>query len=78
VSTLSQTRVWLPATFSDSHAHVILKYLDQGRRSLSRAEWSTAFEGFDLLGDAIADTPDGLQRFKALYESQIENNFADR
>jgi len=75
---LSPTGVWLPATFSDAHARVVFKYLDEGRRSLSFAEWTLVFESFDLLDEAIADTPDGLRRFRSLYESQVENSFADR
>jgi hypothetical protein len=75
---LSPTGVWLPATFSDAHARVVFKYLDEGRRSLSFAEWTLVFESFGLLDEAIADTPDGLRRFRSLYESQVENSFADR
>lgn len=75
---MSQFRVWLPAAFSDSYTHVIFKYLDQGRWSLSRAEWALAFKAFDLLGDGLVETPDGLQRFKTLYDSQIEANLANR
>ncbi|MBN1890656.1 MAG: hypothetical protein JW850_21860 [Thermoflexales bacterium] len=75
---MAQFRVWLPVAFGDSYTRIVFKYLDQGRWSLSRAEWSLAFEAFDLLGDALIDTPDGLQHFKALYESQIEANLANR
>ena len=70
--------VWLPAGFTDEHAQAVLKYLDRGRRALSRADWQWALAGFDLLHEALADTPEGLHRFATLYETQVEAPFADR
>jgi len=75
---VSQPRVWLPAAFGDSHACIVFKYLDEGRWNLSHDEWALVFEAFDLLGKALADTPNNFQRFKVLYESQVEAHFADR
>jgi len=72
------TNVWLPATFTDNHAQAVLKYLEQGRWTLSRADWQWALTGFDLLHDALADTPAGLRRFASLYETQVEAAFVDR
>jgi len=74
----TEAGVWLPATFTDNHIQAVLKYLDQGRWALSRADWRWALAGFDLLHDALADTPEGLRRFAVLYETQIEAGFADR
>jgi hypothetical protein len=75
---MSKIGVWLPATFSQRQAKAVLKYLDQGRHTLSRAEWREALTGFDLLADALANTSQGYERFAALYESQIELPLADR
>ena len=38
----TEAGVWLPATFTDNHIQAVLKYLDQGRWALSRADWRWA------------------------------------
>jgi len=74
----TKARVWLPVAFQDGHMQAVLKYLDRGRQALSRADWLWALDGFDLLHEALADTPEGFRHFASLYETQIEAAFADR
>lgn len=74
----TQSGIWLPAGFTIHHQKAVLKHMEEGRWTLSRTEWRWALNGFNLLHNALIDTPSGWQSFTFLYENQVDTVFADR
>ncbi len=68
----------LPAGFSDRHQHAILKYLVEGRRALSSAEWKIALPGFDMLHQAVVETESESLTFREVYQRHVDRPFADQ
>jgi hypothetical protein len=67
----------LPASFTDDHQRLILKYLVEGRWTLSQAEWRLVLGGFDLLHQALVVTQEGALTFRQVYQAQVDRPFAD-
>ncbi|MBI1926058.1 hypothetical protein HYR99_17625 [Candidatus Poribacteria bacterium] len=69
--------ITLPASYSDTHQHVTLKYLVEGRQALSSAEWKTALSGFDMLHQAVVETETENLTFREVYQRYVDGSFAD-
>lgn len=70
-------RIKLPAHFMVEQNNLVLKYLIQGRQSLTRVEWQQVLAGFDVLHEARAVSDSESLTFRQLYEIFVERPFAD-
>lgn len=73
----SNLQIILPTNFTQKHQQLILKYLTQGRTSLSLSEWQQLFTGFDTLHLAQVATETETITFQQVYEAHVERPFAD-
>ena len=76
--TSQQPGVWLPAGFTPQHQRVVLKHLEQGRWTLSGAEWRWALEGFGLLHNAFVYASSEWHSFRSVYDLAVDAPFAER
>ena len=68
----------LPASYSDEHQQVTLKYLVDGRQALSSADWETALSGFDMPHQAVVETETENLPFREVYQNHVDRPFADQ
>jgi hypothetical protein len=73
----SNLRITLPTNFTQKHEQLILKYLTQGRASLTLAEWQQLFVGFDVLHLAQVVIETETVTFQQIYVAHVERPFAD-
>ena len=73
----SNLQITLPANFTQKHEQLILKYLTQGRASLTLAEWRQLFIGFDILHLAQVVIEAETLTFQQVYAAHVERPFAD-
>ena len=69
--------IQLPKAYTQEHQQLTLKYLAEGRRVLSSAEWKKLLTGFDVLHKASIITPTERMTFAEWYERQIDRVFAE-
>jgi hypothetical protein len=70
-------QIILPTDFTQKHEQLILKYLTQGRASLTLAEWQQLFVGFDVLHLAQVVTGTETLTFQQVYAVHVERPFAN-
>ena len=68
--------IFLPDEFSPEHKDAVLRYLQEGA-TFSLIERSLAFEGFDMLRQAVVYLRGVSLSFASIYESLVEQRFAD-
>ena len=73
----SNLQIILPGNFAQKHEQLILKYLTQGRASLTLVEWQQLFVGFDALHLAQVVTEAEPLTFQQIYVIHVERPFAD-
>jgi hypothetical protein len=73
----NKLQIELPANFTNRHQHLVLKYLTQGRRALSPADWQHLLAGFDFLHQAQVMIEANTLTFRQVYAVHVEQRFAD-
>jgi len=68
----------LPASFSDRHQRAILKYVVEGRHTLSSDDWRIALSGFDMLHQAVVETETENLTFREAYQRHVDGRYADQ
>lgn len=71
-------QIRIPLAYTKAHEQVALRYLREGRTSLSFTEWKLAFVGFDLLHGASITVDKESKLFRTLYQQIIDLLFADQ
>jgi hypothetical protein len=71
-----ELEIRLPDEFSPEHKDAVLRYFQESA-TFSLTERSFAFEGFDLLRQAVVDLCGETFDFASIYESLVEQPFAD-
>ena len=74
---IKDLRIILPAHLTVEQEQLVLKYLLQGRQSLTRAEWRLVLSGFDILHHAQVVLDSETTTFRQLYTVHVERPFAD-
>lgn len=70
-------QIKLPADFSVEQEQFIVKYLTQGRRSLTKSEWRLVLTGFDALHQAEVLSGSKATTFRQVYVTHVERPFAN-
>ena len=70
-------QIILPANISAEQEQLIIKYLAQGRRSLTKSDWRLVLTGFDILHQAQVIAGSESTTFKQLYATHVERPFAN-
>ena len=74
---MKDLQIILPAQLTIEQEQLVIKYLVQGRQSLTRAEWRLVLRGFDILHQAQAVLDSETITFRQLYARHVERPFAD-
>ena len=74
---MKDLQIILPAHLTVEQEQLVIKYLLQGRQSLTRAEWRLVLRGFDILHQAQVVLDSETATFRQLYATHVERPFAD-